>query len=338
MASVALTPEPEVRSSAPPSGFAAKRQQPYRVVAHGLTYFCRKLPDLLNSHNLQVFDRSQHDLVSLWNLFRDLRRCDLAFSWGGRLDMGPFLQAVRSLRVPKVVIFWCGSDILRSNELAKDLRPDPWILKQIHWAASPSLAEEVRALGVHCEYVQASFVPQIAKPAPLPREFSVLVFLPTPRLADLYGWDLISAAARALPHVTFNLVGLREGILDAPPNVHVHRWIDDLSSLYRDSSVLWRPVRHDAGIAFMVLEALSHGRHVLYTYPIQGARRVSGLVDSIQAIQELFDAHHAGGLSLNQVGIDSVAQTYSREVVREELQRRWSGIIDNRSSDTWPPQ
>lgn len=306
------------------------RTRDYRVVAHGLTYFCRKLSSLMNGDQWDVRDRSQHDPAGVLRLLRDLRSCDLAFSWGGRLDMGPFLRAAKFLRTPDVVIFWCGSDVLRSTELRKRAAPDPWILKQIHWAASESLAGEVRSLGVDCEFVQSSFVPRIKDPAPLPETFSVTVYLPAPKLADLYGWNIVSNVARSLPHINFNLVGLREGTLDAPPNVRIHPWIADLTLVYRQSTVLWRPVRHDAGISFMVLEALSHGRHVLYSYPVPGAVQARDAREAAFHLQHLFELHSAGLLPLNRAGIDAVARVYSREVVREELRRRWAGIIDAR--------
>src|SRR5215467_13488765 len=95
----------------------AARTRPYRVVAHGLTYFCRQLPELLGGDGWEVRDRSRHTPVELARLARDLRGCDLAFSWGGRMEMGRFLWAARVLGVRNVVLFWCGSDVLRAQKL-----------------------------------------------------------------------------------------------------------------------------------------------------------------------------------------------------------------------------
>src|SRR5215467_8501195 len=156
---------PVFSQSAPPARF--------RVVAHGLTYFCQQLPELLGSARWEIADRSQHSPLQLARLVQDLRTCDLVFNWGGRIDMGRFLWGVRALRLGKVVTFWCGSDVLRAQSLLANRKVDPWIARTIHWAASPSLTDEVRALGLSCEYVQCSFVNQIARPAPLPKEFSV---------------------------------------------------------------------------------------------------------------------------------------------------------------------
>lgn len=300
----------------------------YRVVVHGLQFFCQKLPGLLANDKWDIRDRSRHTPGQLVRLVRDLPNCDLVFSWAGRVDMGRFLWAAHLLRAPKIVFFWCGSDVLRSRRLHAAGEMNSWIVRQIHWAASPTLAEEVRSMGLACEFVQASFVDVVQEPKPLPKEFCVLVFLPKVDLAHLYGWDHVVEVARALPGVRFTLVGLHKGqFLQAPPNVTIHYRTEDITSMYQNSTVLWRPVRHDAGISFMVLEALSHGRHVLYTYPVSGAKQVQSAEQAKSELENLRALHESGSLRLNYAGMQSVAQTYARDVVRKELHKRWEEII-----------
>jgi hypothetical protein len=190
--------------------------------------------------------------------------------------MGKFLWAARAMGKEKIVILWCGSDVLLAKQELAEGKMDPWVASRTHWAVSPTLAEEVRSLGLSCEYVQASFVAQVACPKALPKKFSVLVFLPVADRIELYGYDRVVEVAKRLPFIEFNLVGYRdESPLPTPPNVKVHRWFGDLTEFYERATVLWRPVRHDAGISFMVLEALAHGRHALYTYPLPGCVQVA---------------------------------------------------------------
>jgi hypothetical protein len=307
---------------------AQRSRRPYRVVVHGLPHFCEKLPGLLRNEMWDVRFHAQHSPIGLAALVADLRRCDLAYTWGGRISMGKFLWAARFLGNKKTIILWCGSDVLDAQKGLAHGGIDPWIAERTHWAVSPTLAEEVRSLGLNCEYVQASFVSPIACPKPLPQKFSVLVFLPTAERTALYGWDRVIDVARELPSVEFKLVGLRDITPPpAPPNVIVHHWIADLTAMYEQSTVLWRPVRHDAGISFMVLEALSHGRHVLYTYPFPGCFQADGVESSRRQIERFLSLHNAGALRLNQDGIDAVAERYSREAVRSELRTRWEKII-----------
>jgi hypothetical protein len=300
----------------------------YRVVVHGLRHFCEKLPGFLNNKQWEIRDRSRHTPGQLLALIRDLRECDLVFLWAGRIDMGRFLWGARSLGTQKIVIFWCGSDVLRAQQYFAKRKADPWITERIHWAASPSLAEEVRAMGLRCEFVQASFVEPIESPKPLPKEFSVLVYLPSAERSDLYGWDQIVEVARALPAMKFKLVGLRDGKpAQVPPNVSIQTWTENLKTEYEQTTVLWRPVRHDAGISFMVLEALAHGRHVLYTYPVSGALQTRTAEEARNQLQHLQAKHEEGALALNLDGMEIVARTYSQQVVRQELYKRWEAII-----------
>ena len=242
--------------------------------------------------------------------------------------MGKFLWAAKTLGKKKIVILWCGSDVLMAQKEFAEGKIDSWVADRTHWAVSPILAEEVRSMGLRCEYVQASFVSPVKHVKPLPEEFSVLVFLPTAKRMELYGWDRVVEVARALPSVKFNLVGLHDdNPPPAPPNVTCHNWVEDLTPFYEKATVLWRPVRHDAGISFMVLEALAHGRHVLYTYPIQGCIQVGGTEAAQKQLQHLISLHHTGKLQVNYEGIRAVEQKYSREAVRSELRRRWEEII-----------
>ena len=299
-----------------------------RVVLHGLRFFCQKLSALVADERWDIRDRSVHTPVQVARLLRDLPACDLVFNWGGRIDMGRFLWAARSLRAPKVVFFWCGSDVLRAQKILAKKTVEPWIARQTHWAASPTLAQEVRALGLRCEYVQASFVEVVQHPKPLPREFSVLVFLPRADLAELYGWDHIMEVAKGLPDVRFTLIGLHPGQhVETPSNMRVHPRTSDMAPVYQEATVLWRPVRHDAGISFMVLEALSHGRHVVYTSPIAGAVQLADAEAAKRHFEYLRKLHDAGNLPLNFAGIQAVARTYSRDVVRRELHNHWDEII-----------
>ncbi|MBZ5501187.1 MAG: hypothetical protein LAN59_02960 [Acidobacteriia bacterium] len=297
-------------------------------MAGGLTFFCAKLPALLNNEQWDVRDRSQRTPGHVLGLIRDLPGCDLAYSWAGRINMGKFLWAARCLGVRKVVLFWCGSDVLHAKKLLALGKMDPWVASRIHWAASPSLAEEVRSLGLRCEFVQASFVEPVASPKPLPRKFSVLVFMPRADRGELYGWDRIVDVAQSLPSVDFQLVGLHPGqTLQGPANICMHYFTSDLTPFYEQATVLWRPVRHDAGVSFMVLEALAHGRHVLYTYPIPGATQVSGAGEAKRQLEHLRELNAAGNLPLNHAGMQSIRTTYARDVVRNELHRRWEDII-----------
>jgi hypothetical protein len=279
----------------------------------------------VNGGDWDVPYRSPFHPVGLALRFADLVRCDLAFSWTGNINPGLFLRAARALNKKRVIVLWCGSDVLYALEQLKAGRKDPWVSSRVHWAVSPWLAEEVRRLGVECEYVQTSFVSPVV-PSPLPDEFSVLTYAPSLKKSKLYGVDHILEVAAKLPSIPFRLVGLEDGsIAGAPGNLKVFGKVY-LDGFFRSSTVLWRPVRHD-GLSFMALEALSHGRHVLYSYPFPGCRSVASVEDAVEQITRLRDLHASRELHLNQEGIDVIARDYDKEVVRRRLLHRWEQVI-----------
>lgn len=301
--------------------------RPYRVVVHGLGYFCGKLPALVQDERWLVMDRSGHSPPQLIDLASDLARCDLAYTWGGRITMGKFLWAARLLGTKKIIMLWSGSDVLYAQREFANGTIAPWIRQAVHWAVSPWIAEEVREMGLPCEHVQASFVNLPLEPKPLPKKFSVLLFVNDVSKADLYGWDRMLAVAEQLRHVQFHLCGLQPGqFLRVPPNIKIHHWIKDLTPLLEVTTVVYRPVRHD-GLSFTVLEALSHGRYVLYSYPLTGCVQVSSTWEASEQLETLRSRHERGILALNKVGRDYVAREFAGEKVRAEMLRRWEQII-----------
>lgn len=297
----------------------------YRVALHGLPHFCRKLSALVHGGDWDVPYRSPFHPIGWAQRFADLARCDLAYSWTGNINPGLFLRAAHALGKEKVIVLWSGSDVLFAAQELKAGRKDSWVSSRVHWAVSPWLAEEVRALGIDCEYVQTSFVSPVV-PSPLPSQFSVLTYAPSLKKGDLYGVDRILEVAQKLPTISFQLVGLQEGTLPgAPKNLQVFGKVN-LNEFYRNSTVLWRPVRHD-GLSFMVLEALSHGRHVLYSYALPGCRQVATTKEAMEKITHLRDLHASKSLSLNHEGVALIVRDYDREVVRKSLLDRWEQLI-----------
>lgn len=302
-------------------------RRPYRVVVHGLPHFCQKLSGLLQGEGWDVRYHSQQSAAALATLANDLRRCDLAYTWGARVSMGKFLWAARCFGKENLVMLWSGSDIFFAREEHAAGKLEPWIARKIHWAVSPWLAEEVRALGLRCEWVQASFVQPPAKVVPLPEKFSVLAYVPDREKSKLYGWDQIVEVAGALRSIQFNVVGLQPGVtLEAPPNVKLHGWAKDLTPYLQRATVLWRPVGHD-GLSFMVLEALAQGRHVLYSYPLPGCVEVKTASAAARELKRLQELHDSQVLSVNESGMRSTAKDFSPQKVRADLLRRWEEII-----------
>ncbi len=199
-----------------------------RVLIHGLAYFSGMFPSILQGDGWDVKQYPPRWSPDLLPMVRCLRDSDLTFLWGGRVTQGKFLSTARLFGKEKIVMFWCGSDVVQGQWERNAGKMDPWVAERIHWAGSPWLADEVRALGLPCEYVPATWVPMVDHFEPLPNKFSVLAFLPLADRMKLYGIDQVLEVALSLPTIEFNIVGLRRGQrLCVPANVRLHGWTPD---------------------------------------------------------------------------------------------------------------
>ncbi|GAC1684447.1 MAG: hypothetical protein PVS2B2_23460 [Candidatus Acidiferrum sp.] len=305
-----------------------KEQVPIRVLIHGLAFFSRRFPAFLKSDGWEFRNYEPRWSTDLVAMTHQLLRCDLAYTWSGRITMGKFLSMARRLGKQKLVMFWCGSDVLEARADYEAGKMEPWIAEKVHWAGSPWLAEEVRAMGLECEYVPSTWVPAVRRPIELPKNFSVLAYLPDAERVNLYGIDQVIAAARQMPNVEFTIVGLRPGqTLSVPGNVRLQGRVSEMTSFYRDATVIWRPARHD-GLSFMALEALAHGRHVIWSYPFPGAYLAREIDPARMELERLLELHHAKKLEINWVGAEHVARDYCADKIRMNILTRWRAIVE----------
>jgi hypothetical protein len=272
-------------------------------------------------------DEGIRDLVAMTHY---LRSCDLAYQIGGRISFGKFLRVARLLGKEKIVVHWVGSDATLARKEAAEGKLEPWITERLHhWSDSQQVIQEMQAIGLNCEPIPlpSRWIPD--EPSPLPYEFSVLVFVPDAARGELYGLDMILQVAKALPAVNFVLVGLKAGTVPDPPsNLQIHGHLPDLTEFYRRASVLWRPVRHD-GLSCMVLEALGHGRHVLWTYAFPGCVRVTEAEEARAEIERLHHLHRHGQLEMNRTGARMIAEKYAPQVVKKQILSRLTEIVES---------
>jgi hypothetical protein len=225
---------------------------------------------------------------------------------------------------------WVGSDAPDAREDVVLKRAVPWILLEVHhWAESSWMVQEVDSLNVCSELVPLppSRIPE--SPSPLPEQFSVLVYVPDAERGSLYGLDAILRVARDLPRVRFELVGLRRGRIEgAPANLRIHSLIPDLTGHYKRATVLWRPARHD-GLSWMVLEALGHGRHVLWSYNFPGCLQVQNAAEACEQIAHLYELHQQNALPVNVAGARVVVENYCPTLLKNKILERLDAIISS---------
>ena len=301
-----------------------------RVLVHGLAYFGRLFADFMTGDGWEFRFYADREIGRLPAMARALYKCDLAYQIGGRVTIGRFLRAAKTLGKRKIVMHWIGSDTLSERHVVEEGKASPWVVEQIHhWADSVWLLDEVQALGVRADLVPlpSPLVPQ--QPTPMPNEFAVLVYAPDAEAARLYGLDRILEVVASLPHIRFELVGLRNGTLPSPPpNLRVQGRLPNLAEVFRSTSVLWRPARHD-GLSFMVLEALGHGRHVLWSYPFPGCAWVRTAAEAREEILRLHALHQEGRLEMNYAGPQGLREHgYMPAQLKSAIRTRLETILE----------
>jgi len=190
----------------------------------------------------------------------------------------------------------------------------------LHVADAPWLISELAALGV-----EASFVPTVSEKmascvSPLPERFRVLAYVPDQR-REFYGWNVIREVAAALPPIEVVAVA-GSCAADAPANVRWTGYLDEagMDAVYRETSALIRPTRHD-GLSQMVLEAMGRGRHVVWTKAFPYCRQAQTTEDFISAVSAL-----AASCSLNEAGAAYVRQNFTPAAAAQALAAAYDRI------------
>jgi hypothetical protein len=304
------------------------RRAKRRVLVHGLPYFGKMFADLMSGGEWIFRYYPDEGLGNLKGMMCDLWKCDLAYQIGGRVTLGKFLRAAKWLGRHNIVMHWVGTDTLDERKVLAERDADPWVVQGLHhWAESDWIAQEVGALGMSCDLVPlpAARIPDT--PSPLPKQFSVLVYVPDMQRAHMYGLADILQVARDLPEIPFELVGFSRGRISNPPaNLRVHGRVADLQEFYRRATVVWRPVRHD-GLSFMVLEALGFGRHVLWSYEFPGCLHVTSALDAQRALERLYSLHQDDCLPVNQAGVRVIEKRFRPQRVKEAILTRLESLL-----------
>jgi hypothetical protein len=308
---------------------ATAQQRTRRVLVHGDIHAGNVFAQLMDGDGWRFRYYPDAGLRNLSRIARELRACDIAYQIGGRVTAGKFLLAAKLMGKKKIVMHWTGSDVLDEQLKGLPAAADPWILQNVeHWAVSDWLVREVATLGVTCRLVPlpSPIVPD--HPLALPSRFSVLVYMPAVSRGLLYGLDRILEVARELPHIPFELVGLLEGAIEnPPPNLRVNGRILNQREFFQRATVIWRPVRHD-GLSWMVLEALGHGRHVLWSYAFPGCTQVGSATEARDEIARLYTLDQQKLLQLNSDGVAAIADGgYLPHHLRSKIRSRLEEIV-----------
>lgn len=309
---------------------------PLTVCLIGQPYWAAKLEESLTAFGGTRLNVFQLPLES-WRFFGSLRKAltaDIFLSTGfrpGAATMRGFafdiLWTLLRLcnRRAAGVFYWLGTDVLNTTRDFQAGKLRGWCFrrakKDFHVADAPWLAEELGEMGIKAVSKTLTLPPLISgHPPELPDRFSVLTYIPDFR-SRFYGGECIYEAARRLPEIRFDVVGgLGDWVPQHLDNLVFHGWQTDMHRFYCDATVLVRLVEHD-GTGLTAIEALSLGRHVIYSLPLPHTIPVAcgdgdGLVKTLSS---LFRLHQHGVLHLNTAGRTYIEENFDHDRCMEDL-------------------
>ena len=181
-----------------------------------------------------------------------------------------YIFVIRYLLKKKIIVHFVGSDILRLKKVKYFDRLN-WILalKSAHriFVGAPWHVDELKNyLKTESLILFFNNYEREREPIPFPYQFTVLSYLP-PGKPDFYGEKLIKGLIEKYPEIKFIILGINKFSYFTNVETKQIDYDTDMMEIYKQTSLLIRLTKHD-GFSSMVLEALSLGRNVIWTYKI----------------------------------------------------------------------
>jgi hypothetical protein len=194
------------------------------------------------------------------------------------------------------IVHWFGNDVAALNahpRLARRYRS----ARFVHLAQDADVARKLDTLGLCATVACVPALPRIDVIRPLPERFTVLLYLPADR-PEIYGRHQYERLMRALTGEAVQYIIVGGGTIAVPSGVRAEQigWRHDLSDIYERSSVLARFTQTDSFSA-MVVEALLHGRHVLWSNDFPYVTRLANFHDLEKNVRSLLQLHESGRLT-----------------------------------------
>lgn len=259
-----------------------------------------------------------------WRKLRLLRRLslicqyDIIHYFWARVSWLEVLIALLFLR-KRIIQHYIGSDALFTLSSIRKIYIQRILIKLsvICCACSDNISEELQDNNIRCRTLH--FVNRKLEDNYIgyPSKLKVLCDLPQGK-EDFYGLESILYCARKMPDTEFYI--LRNTNNYSLPNVEPLgdiRW-NCMIDLYNRYSVYVRMTKHDS-LSTSILEALSCGRHVVWSYPFPHCHQATSK-------EELFDLLSKQSLfsEPNTCGKDHVLEHYSIDALKHQYETLWS--------------
>lgn len=244
------------------------------------------------------------------------------------------LRRVLAARAGRVGIirFWTGLDALWAR-VHGPTRRFAQVLDQlgaIQLTPTQELAEGLRRIGVSARpgVIASMHISSMEHPQPLPAQLTVLCRLPADR-REFFGGHVVDALVRRFRVARFLILGDDPDRYRGIDNVEVAPFVEDVSRTIQRASVLVLPVRW-ACRSRLMLEALSHGRHVVGGPVCPHARAAHAVEDYAAALRDLLPDP-----PFNLAGREDACRLHDRAMTLPSLHRELTRCLDESMRGPW---
>jgi hypothetical protein len=286
-------------------------QEKLRMLVLGYPRFARR--------QMEVFGRRgwSSSFIESRFIFHALTRVpfvDAVYQIGMPVVPAAIFDACGRYRRP-IIKHWVGTDVLHAGE-AEVIRQNA-AGRIEHWADAPWLAAELGTVGIRAKFVGLSPVAEVPEMPLGPSPLTVLTYLPEDKY-EFYGAQIVYELARRMPDVRFLVLASERRGRVTPKNVEFIGYHDDMEPVYARCHVLVRMPDHD-GMSQMVLEALNHGRYVVWNYALEGVARASDAAEAEAHLRDLNDRLRLGTLQPNDAGRAYVRRDFLGSTIADRL-------------------
>ncbi|MCC6421742.1 MAG: hypothetical protein IT429_26290 [Gemmataceae bacterium] len=236
-----------------------------------------------------------------------------------------------------IIRFWTGLDVLWAQVHGPTLRFAQTLdhLRCLQIAPTPDLADRLRRIGISARPgpVATALVCARQNPQPLPPQFTVLARLPADR-REFFGGPIVDALIRRFRAARFLILGDDPARYRGIESVEALPYVDDVSRTIQRATVLVQPVRWGRRSRLM-LEVLSHGRHVVSSIPHEQARFAETTEGFAAALREL-----GADPPFHLEGREHACRDEDRGIISHALHRELERCLDEsacgpRSNGAW---
>lgn len=297
-----------------PTSFANKSML---VLINGLPLFSKRLADdfgRFDSKSKYVFCDTYNSKLQQLKFLLLLPFADVVISMNGVTDNSGSLNAVLKLK-KKLIMQWQGTDSLLAVERFKNgsIKRD-YIDYATHFVDFSLQFDEVSYLGLKPEYVY--FKSAISKnPIAKYERISCMTYIGDSR-QDFYGIKQFKLLAEHFSELEFKLYGVKNSVVDLPSNVKVFGWVsaNEFQSQLRSTPIFLRLTEHD-GFSLSVIEALSYGCEVIWTFPYEHSYQAKTNEEAIQMFDKLQKLILTRGLTPNHQLIEVIKNSFDNKIV-----------------------